>query len=120
MFYGTTELSLDSLSVGSITGVTATADRSTGIVKVTAITAAVADVIRIPITGKATYKGAQYERTLQLSINKIKPGANGQNGTDGIDGADGQNAVIYSLQPSTNIIKRMPMVIVMCLRYPVG
>lgn len=106
MFYGTTELSLDSLSVGSITGVTATADRSTGIVKVTAITAAVADVIRIPITGKATYKGAQYERTLQLSINKIKPGANGQNGTDGTDGADGQNAVIYSLQPSTNIIKR--------------
>lgn len=100
MFYGTTELSLDSLSVGSITGVTATADRSTGIVKVTAITAAVADVIRIPITGRVTYKGAQYERTLHLSINKVKPGENGE------DGNDGKNAVIYSLQPSTNIIKR--------------
>lgn len=100
MFYGTTELSLDSLSVGSITGVTATADRSTGIVKVTAITAAVADVIRIPITGRVTYKGAQYERTLHLSINKVKPGENGE------DGTDGKNAVIYSLQPSTNIIKR--------------
>lgn len=78
MFYGTTELSLDSLSVGSITGVTATADRSTGIVKVTAITAAVADVIRIPITGRVTYKGAQYERTLHLSINKVKPGTPGE------------------------------------------
>lgn len=100
MFYGTTELSLDSLSVGSITGVTATADRSTGIVKVTAITAAVADVIRIPITGRVTYKGAQYERTLHLSINKVKPGENGE------DGTDGKNAVIYSLQPSSNIIKR--------------
>lgn len=103
MFYGTTELPLDSLSVGSITGVTATSDRSTGIVKVTAITAAVADVIRIPITGRVTYKGSQYERTLHLSINKVKPGENGENGTDG---ANGQNAVIYSLQPSTNIIKR--------------
>lgn len=103
MFYGTTELPLDSLSVGSITGVTATADRSTGIVKVTAITAAVADVIRIPITGRVTYKGSQYERTLHLSINKVKPGENGENGTDG---TNGQNAVIYSLQPSINIIKR--------------
>lgn len=103
MFYGTTELPLDSLSVGSITGVTATSDRSTGIVKVTAITAAVADVIRIPITGRVTYKGSQHERTLHLSINKVKPGENGENGTDG---ANGQNAVIYSLQPSTNIIKR--------------
>lgn len=103
MFYGTTELPLDSLSVGSITGVTATADRSTGIVKVTAITATVADVIRIPITGRVTYKGSQYERTLHLSINKVKPGENGENGTDG---TNGQNAVIYSLQPSTNIIKR--------------
>ena len=103
MFYGTTELPLDSLSVGSITGVTATADRSTGIVKVTAITATVADVIRIPITGRVTYKGSQYERTLHLSINKVKPGENGEDGTDG---ANGQNAVIYSLQPSTNIIKR--------------
>lgn len=103
MFYGTTELPLDSLSVGSITGVTATADRSTGIVKVTAITAAVADVIRIPITGRVTYKGSQYERTLHLSINKVKPGENGEDGTDG---TNGQNAVIYSLQPSINIIKR--------------
>ena len=102
MFYGTTELPLDSLSVGSITGVTATADRSTGIVKVTAITATVADVIRIPITGRVTYKGSQYERTLHLSINKVKPGENGENGTDG---TNGQNAVIYSLQPSTNIIR---------------
>ena len=96
MFYGTTKLPLDSLSVGSITGVTATADRSTGIVKVTAITAAVADVIRIPITGRVTYKGSQYERTLHLSINKVKPGENGEDGTDG---TNGQNAVIYSLQP---------------------
>ena len=94
MYYGTTKLALDSLTVGSITGVTSSANKSTGVVTVSAITAAASDTIRIPVTGKASYKDAQYERTVYLSVNKVKPGS------------DGENAIIYSLQPSVNVIKK--------------
>ena len=94
MYYGTTKLTLDSLTVGSLTGVTSSANKSTGVVTVSAITAAASDTIRIPVTGKASYKDAQYERTVYLSVNKVKPGA------------DGENAIIYSLQPSVNVIKK--------------
>lgn len=94
MYYGTTKLTLDSLTVGSLTGVTSSANKSTGVVTVSAITAAASDTIRIPVTGKASYKDTQYERTVYLSVNKVKPGANGE------------NAIIYSLQPSVNVIKK--------------
>lgn len=94
MYYGTTKLALDSFTVGSITGVTSSANKSTGVVTVSAITAAASDTIRIPVTGKASYKDAQYERTVYLSVNKVKPGS------------DGENAIIYSLQPSVNVIKK--------------
>lgn len=94
MYYGASKLTLDSLTHTSVSGVTATTDKDTGVITVTAITKDASDAIRIPITGKATYNGIQYERTLYLSVNKIKPGANGE------------NAVIYSLQPSVNVIKR--------------
>ena len=94
MYYGTTKLALDSLTVGSITGVTSSANNSTGVVTVSAITAAASDTIRIPVTGKASYKDAQYERTVYLSVNKVK------------SGSDGENAIIYSLQPSVNVIKK--------------
>ena len=94
IYYGTTKLTLDSLTVGSLTGVTSSANKSTGVVTVSAITAAASDTIRIPVTGKASYKDAQYERTVYLSVNKVKPGA------------DGENAIIYSLQPSVNVIKK--------------
>lgn len=90
MYYSSTKLTLDSLSRGSVPGVTVTTDKDTGIVTVTAITKDAADTLRLPVTGKATYNGVQYERTIHLSINKVKPGA---------DGNDGANAVIYSLQP---------------------
>ena len=79
MYYGTTKLALDSLTVGSITGVTSSANKSTGVVTVSAITAAASDTIRIPVTGKASYKDAQYERTVYLSVNKVKPGSAGEN-----------------------------------------
>nr|DAQ62132.1 MAG TPA: tail protein [Caudoviricetes sp.] len=91
MYYGTTKLALDSLAVGSVTGVTSSANKSTGVITVSAITTAASNIIRIPVTGKASYKDAQYEGTVYLSVNKVKPGA---------------NAVIYSLQPSVNVIKK--------------
>lgn len=91
MYYGTTKLALDSLAVGSVTGVTSSANKSTGVITVSAITTAASNIIRIPVTGKASYKDAQYEGTVYLSVNKVKLGA---------------NAVIYSLQPSVNVIKK--------------
>lgn len=94
MHYGTTQLALDSLSLASISGVTASANKDTGAVTVTAIAASASDTIRLRITGKATYNGTQYERSGIFSINKIKPGKNGE------------NAVIYALQSSVNVIKR--------------
>ena len=94
MYYGSTKLTLDSLARTSVSGVTVTTDKDTGVITVTAITKDVSDTVRIPITGKASYNGLQYERTLYLSVNKVKPGANGE------------NAVIYSLQPSVNVIKK--------------
>ena len=94
MHYGTTLLPLDSLTFIGVPGVTASANKDTGKVTVTAIAASVADTIRIQITGKATYNGIQYERSGILSINKIRPGANGE------------NALIYALQPSVNVIKK--------------
>lgn len=94
MHYGTTLLPLDSLTFIGVPGVTASANKDTGKVTVTAIAASVADTIRIQITGKATHNGIQYERSGILSINKIRPGANGE------------NAVIYALQPSVNVIKK--------------
>lgn len=94
MYYGSTKLTLDSLARTSVSGVTVTTDKDTGVITVTAITKDVSDTVRIPITGKASYNGVQYERTLYLSVNKVKPGANGE------------NAVIYSLQPSVNVIKK--------------
>lgn len=94
MYYGTTKLSLDSLTVDSVSGVTVSADKSTGIVTVTSIANTTSDTISITVTGQASHNNVKYERVAYLSINKIKPGANGE------------NAVIYSLQPSVNVIKK--------------
>lgn len=94
MYYGTTKLSLDSLTVDSVSGVTVSADKSTGIVTVTSIANTTSDTISITVTGQASHSNVKYERVAYLSINKVKPGANGE------------NAVIYSLQPSVNVIKK--------------
>lgn len=77
MYYGTTVLALDSLASGSVPGVTASASKSTGTITVTAIGVSAADTFRIPVTGKATHNGVQYKRTVYLTINKIRRGADG-------------------------------------------
>lgn len=92
MYYGATPLELDSLILNAIPGVTATANKTTRVVTVTAIAQAVSDVVRLQITGKATHEGIEYTKRATLTINKIKPGP------------AGENAVIYSLQPSINTI----------------
>ena len=53
------------------------ASKSTGTITVTAIGVSAADTFRIPVTGKATHNGVQYKRTVYLTINKIRRGADG-------------------------------------------
>lgn len=90
MYYGTTELNLSSLSVRQVDGITATADRKTGIITVSTITPSAPTNIRIPIDASCIWNNELIERTTYLTINKIKPGA------------DGQDAILYSLVPSVD------------------
>ena len=91
LYYGTEEMELDSLEVEEPAGVTASADKATGKITVSAIADYTPDMVSIPVTCSGTFGGQSYERTAYIKINKVKPGANGE------------NAVIYSLivEPST-------------------
>ena len=93
MYYGTEKLTLENLSVGSVTGVTASADKGTGKVTVSSVTRDAANVTNLPITCSARYDGQLYERTLYFKISKIKQGENGE------------DAVIYGLSVSPTAVK---------------
>lgn len=92
MYYGTVQLNLSSLTVRPPEGVVATADRQTGTVTVTSIANTTDTTIRIPIDASTVYNNELMERTTYLTINKIKPGA------------DGEDAILYSLMPSVDAI----------------
>lgn len=93
MYYSTEKLTLENLSVGSVTGVTASADKGTGKVTVSSVTRDAANVTNLPITCSARYNGQLYERTLYFKISKIKQGENGE------------DAVIYGLSVSPTAVK---------------
>ena len=88
MYYGSAELSLDSLSLDTDYGINATSNTSTGRVRVTSVDKEASDVSQIRITVKATHQGTQYTRVLTFTVNKVKTSA------------------IYNLQPSVSTIKR--------------
>lgn len=92
MYYGTVQLNLSSLTVRPPEGVVATADRQTGTITVTSIANTTDTTIRIPIDASTVYNNELMERTTYLTINKIKPGA------------DGEDAILYSLMPSVDAI----------------
>lgn len=92
MYYGTVQLNLSSLTVRPPEGVVATADRQSGIITVTSIANTTDTTIRIPIDASTVYNNELMERTTYLTINKIKPGA------------DGQTPKIYQLAPSVSAI----------------
>lgn len=92
MFYGTVQLNLSALSVRAPEGVVATADRQTGVITVTSIANTTDTTIRIPIDASTVYNNELMERTTYLTINKIRPGA------------DGEDAILYSLMPSVDAI----------------
>lgn len=78
MFYGTVQLNLSALSVRAPEGVVATADRQTGVITVTSIANTTDTTIRIPIDASTVYNNELMERTTYLTINKIRPGADGE------------------------------------------
>lgn len=95
IYSGATSVELDSLTVQSISGVTATAVKETGIVTVTEVDKTMPDKIDLEITGKATVNSIQYTREAYLTINKIRRGEKGD------------SPVLYELQPSVTQIKKL-------------
>ena len=98
IYSGATSVELDSLTVQSISGVTATAVKETGIVTVTEVDKTMPDKIDLEITGKATVNSIQYTREAYLTINKIRRGE---------DGKKGDSPVLYELRPSVTQIKKL-------------
>ncbi|MFV0587489.1 hypothetical protein [Bacteroides reticulotermitis] len=93
MFYGTEQLALSELTLSPVTGITMSADKATGVITISSVASSVPDTTEINVTATAIRKGITHTRTIVLSLNKIKPGANGE------------NAVIYDLNPSSATIK---------------
>jgi len=92
---GSTSLTLTTLSVTPISGVTVTANKDTGKVTVSAIDPLVADVINLQITGTS---GA-ISKTLVLTINRIKDGAKGEDGNGIVS-----TVVQYAISTSGTVI----------------
>ena len=95
IYSGATSVELDSLTVQSISGVTATAVKETGIVTVTEVHKTMPDKIDLEITGKATVNSIQYTREAYLTINKIRRGEKGD------------SPALYELRPSVTQIKKL-------------
>lgn len=93
MWNGTTKLSLSSISVQSVTGVTSSYDLSTGDITLSvAKGTALADRTEISITVKAMADGVEQSRVLKFTLAGVR---------------GGKNAVLYSLVTSaSNIVKK--------------
>ena len=90
MWAGSAQLPLDSLSVSAPQGVTYTADHSTGVVAVTAITDKAERTLPLNIRAYASYGGTQYHKDLVFTVNKVNAG---------------ENALLYKLSPSASSVK---------------
>ena len=93
MWNGATKLSLSSISVQSVTGVTSSYDLSTGDITLSvAKGTALADRTEISITVKAMADGVEQSRVLKFTLAGVR---------------GGKNAVLYSLVTSaSNIVKK--------------
>lgn len=93
MWNGATKLSLSSISVQSVTGITSSYNLSTGVITLTVAKGTVlADRTEISITLKAMADGIEQTRVLKFTLAGVR---------------GGKNAVLYSLVTSTsNIVKK--------------
>ena len=93
MWNGATRLSLSSISIQSVTGVTSSYDLSTGVITLSVQKGTtLADRTEIPITVKAVADGVEQSRVLNFTLAGVR---------------GGKNAVLYSLVTSvSNIVKK--------------
>ena len=96
MYFGTEEMEITSITNASVSGVSVTNSALGAKSTVTSISRSAPETIELGYTVKGTHDGNTYERKVVFRILKVSAGQNG---------VDGENAVIYQLLPSLNVIK---------------
>lgn len=91
MWYGNQSIPVDKIDITFPQGVTGSVDKDT--ITITGVTKDAPLTLDIPLTVFGSYGGNQYHRGSKLSVNKIKPGANGE------------SSAIYQLLPSASSVK---------------
>ena len=96
MYFGTEKMTITSITNNSVIGVSVTNSASGSSSTITSISASAPETIELEYTVKGTHEGNTYERKAVFRVLKIQAGENGK---------DGENAVIYQLLPSLNVIQ---------------
>ena len=93
MYFGTEKMDITSITNGDVAGVGVTNSASGSRSTITSISSSAPDTIELEYNVKGTHEGNTYERKAVFRILKVGAGKNGE------------NAVIYQLLPSLNVIK---------------
>ena len=93
MYFGTEKMDITSITNSHVTGVGVTNSASGSRSTITSISSSAPDTIELEYNVKGTHEGNTYERKAVFRILKVGAGKNGE------------NAVIYQLLPSLNVIK---------------
>ena len=93
MYFGTEKMDITSITNGDVAGVGVTNSASGSRSTITSISSSAPDTIELEYNVKGTHEGNTYERKAVFRILKVGAGNNGE------------NAVIYQLIPSLNVIK---------------
>lgn len=108
MYYETTLLTLNNLTVSNITGITTSVDQSTGTVTITNITSSVPDSVDLILTGTANNGSLSYTKSATFHIVKLRDGEMGPPGT-GVPvvyrGEYSDSAVYYGSTIRLDIVK---------------
>lgn len=96
MYFGTDEMEITSVTNTFITGLVITNSASEAKSTITSISSSTPDTIELEYAVRGIYNSTLYERKAVFRILKIQAGENGK---------DGENAVIYQLFPSLNVIQ---------------
>lgn len=101
-YYGIEKVSLISLSVSTATGITASTDLSSGLVKITGFTSSAAVSTELTVTAGVSVGGSTRTLTKTLTVNKVIKGQQGNPGDDGQSGTYIEDIFACSAtQPST-------------------
>ena len=96
MYFGTEEMEITSVTNTFITGLVITNSAPEAKSTITSISSSTPDTIELEYAVRGIYNSTLYERKAVFRVLKIQAGENGK---------DGENAVIYQLFPSLNVIQ---------------